>query len=281
MRFINKVKMFSERGVQKLDFSFIQITDHHLREAETVLTSGYSTAYALRAVMRHIAEHAADHVDFIISTGDLVESATDASYQNLCHMLHLRTVSPAPGPQLVTCEGLQDFPMYFLPGNHDDRDNFFRYLFPQTPSMPLMNRAFQHKGIQFICLDWGPRSRAVAHPEMLAFLSDTLQNNLPTILCMHYHLVPVGSRWLDSLLPEEDEAFWEIVKAHPVLGIFCGHAHTTYETYVAGIPAFGLRSTAPQFVLQDVPLLCLQPPHYRLVTMQDSILTTRIFEVPL
>ena len=35
-----------------MPFSFVQITDHHLRETETALTSGYSTAYAFRSVMR-------------------------------------------------------------------------------------------------------------------------------------------------------------------------------------------------------------------------------------
>src|SRR5438105_4158923 len=116
-----------------MNFSFIQITDHHLREAETQLTAGLSPAYTFRATMRHIAEHVANRVDFIVSTGDLVEPPSDLAYQTLCHMLNLQTTSKAPGPQLVSIEGLHDFPMYFLPGNHDDRTNFFRYLFPQTP----------------------------------------------------------------------------------------------------------------------------------------------------
>ena len=76
--------------------------------------------------------------------------------------------------------------------------------------------------------------------------------------------------------------FHFIVKAHQVLGIFCGHAHVTYEKYISGIPVFGLRSTAPQLVVvQEEPLICIQPPHYRLVTLADGILATRIFEVPL
>src|SRR5215472_436992 len=35
-----------------------------------------------------------------------------------------------------------------------------------------------------------------------------------------------------------------------VLGIFSGHAHVSYERVVNGIPLFGLRTTAPQPVLQ-------------------------------
>ena len=47
-----------------MNFSFVQITDHHLRESEALLAHGYSTAYALRAVLRHIAEHVDDRTSF-------------------------------------------------------------------------------------------------------------------------------------------------------------------------------------------------------------------------
>lgn len=88
-----------------MHFSFAQMTDHRLRETETTLTAGYSTTHALRATLRHLAEHVAASIDFVVSTGDLVEAPTEQSYQNLCQMLDLRASSPAPGPQLATCEG--------------------------------------------------------------------------------------------------------------------------------------------------------------------------------
>lgn len=59
-----------------MHFSFVQITDHHLQETETTLTAGYSTAHALRVTLRHLAEHVAASVDFVVSTGDLVETTT-------------------------------------------------------------------------------------------------------------------------------------------------------------------------------------------------------------
>lgn len=270
-----------------MTFSFVQITDHHLRDSESLLLQGYSPAYALRKVLQHIATHNASHIDFMVLSGDIVDEATDLAYENVAQMLQLQAVSPAPGPELVTLEGLQECPMYFLPGNHDDRHHFFRHLFADTAPVPHMDVCFQHKGVQFICLDWGPRGKAIAHPGMLDFLSRSLQTDMPSILLTHHHLVPVGCRWIDAFLPnqEDHEAFWNIVSEHHerILGIFSGHAHVTYERVVNGIPVFGLRSTAPQPVLQeqDEPLLCLQPPHYRLVTVQDKVLTTRIFEVPL
>lgn len=268
-----------------MSFSFVQITDHHLCTTETEYLRGYAPAYALRKVLHHIAEHVAQYADFLVTTGDLVNVASDASYRNTSQMLQLQKISPAPGPALITIEGLQAFPTYFLPGNHDDRELFFQHLFTGTAPMPLMNVAFQHKGVQFICLDWGAQDDAVVYPETLDFLAHSLQADAPSIIFTHHHLVPIGMRWLDTFFQDEEnsKAFWNIAVKHQdrILGIFSGHVHTTYEKVVQGIPVFGLRSTAPQPVFQDEPLFCLQSPHYRLVTVQDSLLTTRIFEVPL
>ena len=265
-----------------MNFSFIQITDHHVTASETELLKGFSTRYAFRTVLQHIAQHVGNRADFIISTGDLVENPSETTYQAFLHMLNARNASTKmPGPLFISAEGFQEFPMYLLPGNHDDRSNFFKYLYPKSSPIPWMNVSFTHKGVQFICLDWGPNTKAVAHPEMLDFLAQALETDLSSIIVMHHQAVRIGSRWLDDFLADDVSRFWEIVTGHNVLGIFSGHVHTTYEKVVNAIPVFGLRSTAVPFALQDEPLSCLLPPHYRLVTVQNGALTTRIFEVPL
>ena len=263
-------------------FSFVQITDHHLCETEEQLRLGFSPAYALRTVLRHIAEQVADRADFIISTGDLVNSPTDQAYQTLRHMLDLKDqTAAAPGPYAISLEGLQRFPLYVLPGNHDDRAAFYRNLFPQTPSGALCNACFQHQGIQFICLDWGAEAKSTIYPETLDFLKHALHSDTPSIIIMHHHLAPIGRRWLDNFIADEADRFWETVADQNVLGIFCGHAHITYELTVKGIPVFGLRSTAFPFAGQDELLICLEPPHYRLITIESGRLSTQVFEVPL
>jgi 3',5'-cyclic-AMP phosphodiesterase len=263
-------------------FSFIQITDHHLCESEAHLRLGFSPAYAFRTVLRHIAEHVADRADFIISTGDLIEPSTDQAYQTLRQMLDVKDQAPAaPGPYAVSIEGLRHFPLYFLPGNHDDREVFCRNLFPQMAPAPLLNASFMHQDIQFICLDWGAEAKGVIYPETLDFLKRALHNSMPSIVIMHHHLAPLGRQWIDDFVPAEAARFWEAVAGQNVLGIFCGHAHTTYELTVKDIPVFGLRSTAFPFAPLDEVVMCLLPPHYRLVTVQDGRLHTQIFEVPL
>ena len=265
-----------------MSFSFVHITDHHLLETEPGLIRGFAPAPALRAVLRHIAGAVGDTADFIVSTGDLVDSASPAAYQAAGRLLGL-TGSPAaaPGPLLTTVEGLRAKPFYCLPGNHDDRDYFFRGLFGEAQARPLLNASFVHQGVQFVCLDLGPGVKATLHAETLDFLAQALQADLPSIVLVHHQVVPVGARWLDQFMADDMQPLWAALAGHNVLGILSGHLHTSYERVVNNIPVLGLRSTAFQFALQDEPLICLLPPHYRLVTVHNGVLTSRLFEVSL
>jgi 3',5'-cyclic-AMP phosphodiesterase len=265
------------------DFSFIQITDHHLLESEEQIREGFVPGHALRMVMRHIAKHVADKADFIISTGDLVEPPTEAAYVCAMKLLGLSSSANLPGPQYVSTEGLRDYPMYFLPGNHDDREMMTRCLFPESTPVDLYNFTFEHKGVQFVFMDWGPESKAVFLPETREFLSHALQSELPSVIMCHQHVKRIGSRWLDSFLADDLSQFWRIVTKpgikEKILGILCGHVHITYEDEYQGIQILGLRSTAFPFAKTDDYLAILAPPHYRYVSIQNNILTSRIYKV--
>ncbi len=266
------------------NFSFLQITDHHLLESEEQIREGFVPGHALRMVMKHIAEHVADKADFIITTGDLVEPPTEAAYACAARLLGLETSAKAPGPWKVNAEGLRDFPMYFLPGNHDDREMVTRCLFPDSEPVALYNFTFEHKGVQFIFMDWGPESKAVFLPETREFLTQALQSDLPSVIVCHQHVRAIGVRWLDEFLADELDQFWEIVAApgvrEKVLGILCGHVHITYQDEYKGIQILGLRSTAYPFAENEQKFqVILAPPHYRFVSIQNGILTSRIYKV--
>ena len=268
------------------DFSFVQITDHHLLEQEDQIREGISPGHALRMVMRHIAENVADKADFLLSTGDLVEPSTDETYQCAVRLLGIQSSAALPGPQHINVEGLHDFPMYFLPGNHDDRVLMTRYFFPETEASPrLYNLTFVHKGIQFIFMDWGPQSKACFLPETHEFLVRALQSELPSVLVCHQHVRRIGSRWLDNFIADDIAKFWDVIlepgTKEKVLAILSGHVHITYEDEYHGVPILGLRSTAYPFAKTDDPLLILAPPHYRFVRIQDGVLTSRIYKVPI
>jgi len=264
-------------------FSFIQITDHHLLESEEASREGFCPGYAMRMVMKHISENVADKVDFIISTGDLVEPDTDATYQGALKLLGIYSSAALPGPQKINIEGLHDYPMYFLPGNHDDREMMTRYLFPDSEPVSLYNFTFEHKGVQFVFVDFGPESKAVFLPETRAFLAKALESKLPSVILCHQHVKRIGSRWLDAFLADNLDEFWDVV-ANPrvkekVLAILCGHVHITYEDEHCGIPILGLRSTAYPFAKTDEFQMIIVPPQYRFVSIQNGVLTSRIYKV--
>ena len=267
------------------DFSFIQITDHHLLESEETLRDGFCPGHAFRMVMRHISENVKYKVDFIISTGDLVEPETDANYQGALKLLGINSSAALPGPQHINIEGLQNFPMYFLPGNHDERALMTKYLFSESHAPKLYNFVFEHKGVQFIIMDWGPDTKAHLYPETHEFLAKALQSDMPSVIACHQHVKRIGSRWLDNFLADNLDEFWDVVTGpgvkENVLAILCGHVHITYEDEHAGVPIYGLRSTAYPFAKTDMPLVILAPPHYRYVRIQAGILTSRIYQVPL
>ncbi len=265
------------------DFSFIQITDHHLLESEEAEREGFVPGRILRQVMKHIGENVASQADFILSTGDLVEPPTEGAYACASKLLGLDSSAALPGPQHVNVEGLHNYPMYFLPGNHDDRELLTRCLFPDSKPVTLYNFTFEHKGVQFIFLDWGPESKAVFLPETREFLSQALKSSLPSVIVCHQQVRPVGSRWLDNFIADEIDDFWEIVIEpgikEKILGIVCGHAHLTYEDEYRGIQILGLRSTAYPFAKTDDPLVISAAPHYRYIHIHDGVLTSRVYNV--
>jgi 3',5'-cyclic AMP phosphodiesterase CpdA len=263
------------------NFSFIHITDHHLLEAEEALRDGFCPGHAFRRVMRHISQNVANKVDFIISTGDLVEPETDANYQGAMKLLGINSSAALPGPQHINIEGLKDFPFYFLPGNHDDRALVTKYLFSNSIAPNLYNFTFMHKGVQFIFMDWGPESKAYLFPETKEFLAKALQSDLPSVIICHQHVKKIGSRWLDAFLADNLDEFWDVVASakEKVLAILCGHVHITYEDEYYGIPILGLRSTAYPFAKTDTPVVILASPHYRYVHVHDGVLTSRIYKV--
>ena len=187
--------------------------------------------------------------------------------------------SSAPGPGYLNAEGLSELPIYFLPGNHDDRENFYT-LFAKEGQLGLMNAAFEHKGVRFICLDLSPEVKGDMSEETLGFLREHLSDQ-PTIILTHHPLVKVGSKWLDKYLADNLDSFWELLKGKNIFGTLSGHVHISYAQQVNGIPVIGTRSTAFQFAPQDEKLIVLWPPHIRMVSVAGTSLSTRLIEVPL
>jgi Icc protein len=261
-----------------MSLRFVQITDHHLAEGD--LLWGYSTWHALRTVLRHIAANAGP-LDFIVSTGDLVEHGTDAEYRCFLDLIGAEPAGAYPGPLIARGEGLPGLPFYTLPGNHDIRPTLLRSLFPASPPAHRLHGWFERGGVRFVCVDWGPGNKAESTPDLPAFLDAALGSG-PAVILMHHHVAPMGHARIDALIADDLAVFAEAIVGRGVLAILAGHTHATYERSIAGVPVFGLRSTCFQFAPFEGELLrCLLPPHYRIVTIEGGVLSSEIVEVPL
>jgi 3',5'-cyclic AMP phosphodiesterase CpdA len=132
-------------------------------------------------------------------------------------------------------------------------------------------------------MDWGPESKAFLFPETREFLAAALQSDLPSVIVCHQHVKPIGSRWLDKFIAENVDEFWDVITKpgvrEKVLGILCGHVHISYEEEYRGIQILGLRSTAYPFAKTDEVLVILAPPHYRFISIQNNVLTSRVYKV--
>lgn len=265
-----------------MSFSFIQITDHHLPAGETRYKLGYAPWHAFRATVRALAAQHAAAADFLVCTGDLVDAGTDEEYAFARGALGLTARSAPPGPQAITFEGLRGMPAYFLPGNHDPRAQFFRHMFDAPAGTALMNAAFVHKGVQFVCLDFGAENKAVVFPQTLAFLRERLAGGAPTVVLTHHQLVPCGIARLDGFLPDDPGPIADALSGGNVLGVFCGHFHLSYEGALGGVPVYGTRSTMFSFAAGgDKMYYVIGNTEYRIVTVDGAHLHTETVSVPL
>jgi Icc protein len=283
------------------NFSFIQITDHHLGVSHHSLRKGFLLAYGFLAVLRDIAERWND-VDFIVSTGDIASGGTLEEYENVCRMLDLKQVSRPPGPQLISLPGGREIPMYFIPGNHDDRKQFCLGLFGYECDANLLHLSFNHKDVQFVAPDWGPEEPDGTKPatryyrfvdgggtapdttdQLAEWLVCNIRDGEPAVLLTHYAPLIVENVWDERQVPRNIEKFWKVISTkRNILAILCGHIHQTFETSRHGIPVLGLAATCFQHILHDGEYVrAILPPAYRRVVVEGRTLRSSVHTVEL
>jgi len=261
---------------------WIQVTDHHIGRDATTVNRGYATGWALERVLTAIAAADGHGADFLLCTGDLVDIGEDAEYAVARELYGVAAGGEAPGPLAMARPGLAGLPAYFVPGNHDPRAAWTRNLFPGSSPAERMHLDWMVGGVQFAFLDLGTAGRAGdLRDDAVAFLDAVLARGRPTVLVLHHHPVEVGIPWLDRAVPEGIDRLWRALRGGRVLGVLFGHAHTSVERHVDGIPVWGLRSTCFQFGGIDGPTFLIQPLQYRVLSFDGDGLSSQLFEVPL
>jgi 3',5'-cyclic-AMP phosphodiesterase len=265
-----------------MSLTFLQITDHHLGAGPHVVNRGYATAWALDRLLEAIAADAPE-ATALLCTGDLVDVGTPSAYAFALATFGAAARGAPPGPLPLTRPGLERYALYALPGNHDPRETFVRELFPGGTPAPRLDLAWGVGDVAFVYLDLGTDGRrGVLTGASLALLERVLERGRRSVVVLHHHPIPVGVPWLDRAVPEGIEQLWRALRGGDVAAVLFGHAHTSVESVVEGVPVLGLRSTCFQFAATEEPSFVIQPLHYRVITVPDAgPAHHRLVEVPL
>jgi len=190
----------------------LQITDTHLYADTSGTLLGMNTQQTLDEVFRMTST--CGPIDMILSTGDLVHDSSVAGYQRF------QKIMEQPG-----------VPVYCLPGNHDAPEVMRATLVDSKVSyIPMViqgNWLFVFLDSTLADSEGGSLSQ-----KELDMLQATLSKHPDkhALVCLHHHPVPVGSKWMDTMLVDNAADFFNIIDRHNhVKGILWGHIHQVYE----------------------------------------------------
>lgn len=236
--------MASTRILQLTDFHFLAEPGQTLLGVDTELSFAETLAAALGSGLAP---------DLVLLTGDLVQDPVAAAYRRLRqHLTALRC------------------PIYCLPGNHDEQGFIIEHLVGGRIS--CAGRVLV-PGWQIICLDstvaGNPRGRlGTAQLERLEMQLAEHEDRY-ALIALHHHPLPTGSPWLDSMVVEDRDRFFDLVCGWPrVKVVLFGHIHQLMDREYRGLRVLGTPSTCFQFQPNQVEFtLDPIPPGWRWLTL--------------
>lgn len=233
----------------------LQLTDSHLYADPSRCLLGINTLETFDQVLAQALQEQGTP-DLLLATGDLVHDASDAGYKRLLGRLKLTGI-----------------PTYCLPGNHDLPQKLKQQLNQDNVhTIPSV----QAGGWSMIFLDStipdNESGNLDKHQMELLRLLLEAHPEKHTLICMHHHPLPIGSRWMDTMALKNPDAFFSLVGRHPqVKAVLCGHIHQRYEGAYNGVRLMGSPSTCVQFVPgQDDFSIDACPPGYRWLSLRHD-----------
>ncbi|MEH6454067.1 MAG: 3',5'-cyclic-AMP phosphodiesterase [Psychromonas sp.] len=209
----------------------LQITDTHLFSDRERDLLGIKTVKSFEAVVKHATKYSS-LCQAVLSTGDLSQDHSEQSYIDFSSQIKALHM-----------------PCYWLPGNHDMQavmlPSLLKEGFAQT-------RQIISEHWQIILLD--SQIAGVPHgrlsDQQLGFLEQALKQfpDKHTLICVHHHVLPVGSAWLDQHILKNNQQFLELIECYEnVRAVLSGHVHQTGDTVKNGVYFMTTPSTCVQF----------------------------------
>lgn len=243
----------------------LQITDMHLFADTDQRLLGVNTNDSFSAVVE-LAFRQHPEPELILLTGDLSQDETIAAYERIAERL-----------SCFTC------PKYWIPGNHDDVE-YIESVFSQSQIQSQKHIILNNW--QFILLDTKKMDAVEGYlvQEQLDFMEEVLGTypELPAIVFMHHHPLPVGSLWLDRLMLTNADEFWKQLEPyHQVKAVICGHVHQEHESSNGSVLFYSTPSTCFQFKRYSKPFGVEElMPGYRAISLHDDgTFDTQVFRL--
>lgn len=240
----------------------LQITDMHLFADSKKDLLGIKTVQSYQAVIEHAKRYSPECLS-VLCTGDLSQDHSAQSYIDFT--THIKKLN---------------MPCYWLPGNHDIQAIMLPSLlqegFAQT-------RQIVSDYWQIIMLDsqvegvpYGSLSERQLH-----FLREALTEypDKHALICIHHHVLPVGSKWLDQHILKNNQQFLDLIADFEnVRGVLSGHVHQAGDTVKNGVYFMTTPSTCVQFMPNsDDFALDSEAPGYRYLSLnKEGDITTHI-----
>jgi len=210
----------------------LQITDTHLFEPEDGSLLGVTTLESFQAVVGAVVDAKLDF-SAILSTGDISQDHSDASYQRFAD-----GIAPLKKP------------CFWLPGNHDHKPGMQSVM----PSEQIVATSHLLLGEQWQVILLDSQVAGVPHgrlsEQQLALLDEKLTQHSDrySLVLLHHHPLLVGSAWLDQHTLQDANEFWGVIGKHSnVRGVLCGHVHQDFDVLHQGVRVIATPSTCVQF----------------------------------
>jgi len=243
----------------------LQITDTHLFSDRNKDLLGIKPAESYEAVIKHATRYAS-RCQAVLSTGDLSQDHSQQSYLDFTKQV--KTLN---------------LPCYWLPGNHDMQSVMLPSLLQEGLAQ---TRQIISDFWQIILLD--SQVEGVPHgflsAQQLAFLEQALNEhpNKHTLICVHHHVLPVKSAWLDQHILKNNDQFLELIKRHSnVRAVLSGHVHQAGDIEFNQVRFLTSPSTCLQFKpnSEDFDVDDSAPGYRYLALNKDGTIITKVERV--
>ena len=208
---------------------FLHLSDIHFLREYIKEKDGYNSIFnnmtnPIIQIKKALEKIDKDTLDFIIITGDLVESGDSEDYKILKENLDVLFGNI---PYIVTL------------GNHDNKKEFYKGWFNEELKDYPYNTTMEIENLKIISFDNSEyhNDNGTITLDRCNWLREELKKDLDkdVILMLHHHLLKDQFN-LPSVSFDKD--FEDIVNESSIIGIFSGHTHHPFKGIFAGKPYF-------------------------------------------